>query len=106
MPNLEKASTGNAHFYRQHIICSYKGPWIAESAALVCTSTVQNWVSCSYTAFWDNSRARQVFITGRRFEQRLIRECVVACMKEAKRRGRHWGQPTKQLDVEKAAELC
>ncbi len=30
-----RASTGNAHFYRQRIICSYKGPWIAESAALV-----------------------------------------------------------------------
>jgi hypothetical protein len=37
--NMEKASTGKAHFHQQHIIGSCKGPWTAESAALVGTST-------------------------------------------------------------------
>lgn len=39
------------------------------------------------------------------FERELIRERVVAGMKEAQRRGKHCGRPAKQFDVEKAAEL-
>jgi DNA invertase Pin-like site-specific DNA recombinase len=39
------------------------------------------------------------------FERELIRERVVAGMKEARRRGKHCGRPAKEFDVERAAEL-
>jgi DNA invertase Pin-like site-specific DNA recombinase len=39
------------------------------------------------------------------FERELIRERVVAGMKEAQRRGKHCGRPAKEFDVGKAAEL-
>jgi DNA invertase Pin-like site-specific DNA recombinase len=39
------------------------------------------------------------------FERELIRERVVAGMKEAQRRGKHCGRPTKEFDLERAAEL-
>ena len=39
------------------------------------------------------------------FERELIRERVVAGVKEAKRRGKHCGRPAKDFDVERAAEL-
>ncbi len=39
------------------------------------------------------------------FERELIRERVVAGMKEAQRRGKHCGRPAMEFDVEKAAEL-
>ncbi|MGA2263455.1 MAG: recombinase family protein [Acidobacteriota bacterium] len=39
------------------------------------------------------------------FERELIRERVVAGMKEAQRRGKNCGRPAKEFDVERAAEL-
>jgi len=39
------------------------------------------------------------------FERELIRERVVAGMKEAQRRGKHCGRPAKEFDLDKAAEL-
>jgi len=39
------------------------------------------------------------------FERELIRERVVAGMKEAQRRGKHCGRPARVFDIEKAAEL-
>jgi hypothetical protein len=39
------------------------------------------------------------------FERDLIRERVVAGMKEARREGKHCGRPPKEFDVEKAAGL-
>jgi DNA invertase Pin-like site-specific DNA recombinase len=39
------------------------------------------------------------------FERELIKERVVAGIKEAQRRGKHCGRPAKEFDVEKAAEL-
>jgi DNA invertase Pin-like site-specific DNA recombinase len=39
------------------------------------------------------------------FERELIKERVVAGMKEAGRKGKHCGRPAKEFDVEKAAEL-
>jgi len=38
------------------------------------------------------------------FERELIRERVVAGMKEARRNGKHCGRPAKDFDVQKAAE--
>jgi DNA invertase Pin-like site-specific DNA recombinase len=39
------------------------------------------------------------------FERELIKERVVAGMKEARRRGKHCGRPAKAFNVQKAAEL-
>ncbi len=39
------------------------------------------------------------------FERELIRERVIAGMKEAGRRGKHCGRPAKVFDVGKALEL-
>jgi len=39
------------------------------------------------------------------FERDLIRERVIAGMKEAQRRGKHCGRPAREFDVEKAAGL-
>jgi len=39
------------------------------------------------------------------FERELIRERVVAGMKEAQRRGKHCGRPAKEFDIEKAVAL-
>ena len=39
------------------------------------------------------------------FKRELIRERVVAGMKEARRRGKHCGRPVKVFDVEKAVEM-
>ena len=39
------------------------------------------------------------------FERELIRERVVAGMKEAQRQGKHCGRPAREFDVEKAAGL-
>lgn len=39
------------------------------------------------------------------FERELIKERVVAGMKEAQRQGKHCGRPAKEFDVEKAASL-
>lgn len=39
------------------------------------------------------------------FERELIRDRVVAGMREARRRGKHCGRPAKEFDVERAAEL-
>lgn len=39
------------------------------------------------------------------FERDLIRERVIAGMKEAKRKGKHCGRPIKEFDVERAADL-
>jgi DNA invertase Pin-like site-specific DNA recombinase len=39
------------------------------------------------------------------FERELIKERVVAGMKEAQRRGKHCGRPAKEFDIENAAKL-
>jgi|WetSurSiteA1Bulk_404760.scaffolds.fasta_scaffold28044_1 DNA invertase Pin-like site-specific DNA recombinase len=39
------------------------------------------------------------------FERELIRERIVAGMREAKRRGKHCGRPAKEVDLEKAIVL-
>jgi DNA invertase Pin-like site-specific DNA recombinase len=39
------------------------------------------------------------------FERELIKERVIAGMKEAQRQGKHCGRPAKEFDVGKAAEL-
>jgi DNA invertase Pin-like site-specific DNA recombinase len=39
------------------------------------------------------------------FERELIRERVVAGMKEARRQGKHCGRPAKEFDAERAADL-
>jgi DNA invertase Pin-like site-specific DNA recombinase len=39
------------------------------------------------------------------FERELIKERVVAGMKEAQRRGKHCGRPAKEIYIERAAEL-
>jgi DNA invertase Pin-like site-specific DNA recombinase len=39
------------------------------------------------------------------FERELIKERVVAGIKEARRRGKHCGRPAKEFDIEKAAKL-
>jgi DNA invertase Pin-like site-specific DNA recombinase len=39
------------------------------------------------------------------FERELIRERVIARMKEARRQGKHCGRPATEFDLEKAAEL-
>jgi DNA invertase Pin-like site-specific DNA recombinase len=39
------------------------------------------------------------------FARELIRERVVAGMKEAQRQGKHCGRPAREFDTEKASEL-
>jgi putative DNA-invertase from lambdoid prophage Rac len=39
------------------------------------------------------------------FERELIRERVMAGMKEAQRQGKHCGRPAREFDIEKAGEL-
>jgi DNA invertase Pin-like site-specific DNA recombinase len=39
------------------------------------------------------------------FERELIKERVVAGIKEAQRKGKHCGRPAKEFDIEKAAKL-